>query len=166
MEYLKEDLEIAVKHCQEKVDTLKGTCQEEHYKLLMMLLDLQEYNYGGSLQANEVLNYSYLAKLTDIRNLRKTYIIKQSLVTKFDKLVEELKPLFDKVELKQECKDIKLYILYQGSEFWFDYEFVDLKLKITLISSITTLNIVLYRKLSYVIGSILNISKNIELEVV
>lgn len=166
MQYSEEELKIAVKHCQEKVDTLKGSCQKEHYKLLMMLLDLQEYTYGGSLQSNEVLNYSYLSKLTDIRNLRKLYINKQNLITQFDLLVANLKTIFEKVELKQDCKDIKLYILYQGSEFWFEYEFVDFKLKLTLISSITTLNIVLYRKLSYVMDNILNTSKNIKLEVV
>ena len=81
-------------------------------------------------------------------------------------LVDNLKTIFEKVELKQECKDIKLYILYQGSEFWFDYEFVDFKLKLTLISTITTLNIKLYKKISYVLENILNISRNIKLEVI
>ena len=166
MHYTSEDLDNSIQHCMDKVDTLKGDCQKEHYKLLMMLLDLQEYTYGGRLQSNEVLSYSYLAKLTDIRNLRKVYINKQNLITQFDLLVDNLKTIFEKVELKQECKDIKLYILYQGSEFWFDYEFVDFKLKLTLISTITTLNIKLYKKISYVLENILNISRNIKLEVI
>ncbi|QBJ04131.1 hypothetical protein FNU3_58 [Fusobacterium phage vB_FnuS_FNU3] len=157
------DLQIAIEHCNEKVNTLKGDCQKEHYKLLMMLLDLKTYKLHSNYESNNVYAINSLNEIKQIREQAKN---RQILISKFNLLVEKLNELFDKASLELDCKQEYLVIKDKDNEYWFDYTILDNKLKLVLISEIDNMSIQLYRKLSGVFEDILLQCDNLEIEVV
>lgn len=157
------DLQVAIEHCNEKVNTLKGNCQKEHYKLLMMLLDLKTYKLHGNYESNNVYAINSLNEIKQIREQAKS---RQILISKFNLLVEKLNELFDKASLELDCKQEYLVIKDKDNEYWFDYTILDNKLKLVLISEIDNMSIQLYRKLSGVFEDILLQCDNLEIEVV
>lgn len=66
------DLQVAIEHCNEKVNTLKGDCQKEHYKLLMMLLDLKEYKVHNNYEPSNVYLINSLNEIKQIREQAKS----------------------------------------------------------------------------------------------
>lgn len=157
------DLQIAIEHCNEKVNTLKGHCQKEHYKLLMMLLDLKEYKVQNNYEPN---NICLINSLNEIRQIREQAKSRQILIGKFNSLVEKLNELFDKASLELDCKQEYLVIKEKGHEYWFDYNFVENKLKLILVFKIDTMTIQLYKTLKEIFENILSQCKNLEIEVV
>lgn len=157
------DLEIAIEHCNEKVNTLKGDCQKEHYKLLMMLLDLKEYKVQNNYEPSSVYVINSLNEIKQIRERAKS---RQILIGKFNSLVEKLNELFDKASLELDCKQEYLVIKEKGHEYWFDYNFVENKLKLILVFKINTMTIQLYKTLKEIFENILSQCKNLEIEVV
>lgn len=157
------DLQVAIEHCNEKVNTLKGDCQKEHYKLLMMLLDLKEYKVQNNYEPN---NMYLINSLNEIRQIREQAKSRQTLIVKFDSLVEKLNEGFDRASLKLDCKQEYLVIGEKDKEYWFDYNFIDNKLKLVLISKIDTMDIQLYRTLNEIFEDILIVCDNLEIEVV
>ena len=157
------DLEIAIEHCNEKVNTLKGDCQKEHYKLLMMLLDLKEYKVQNNYEPSSVYVINSLNEIKQIRERAKS---RQTLIHKFNLLVEKLNELFDKASLELDCKQEYLVIKEKGHEYWFDYNFVENKLKLILVFKIDTMTIQLYKTLKEIFENILSQCKNLEIEVV
>lgn len=157
------DLQVAIEHCNEKVNTLKGDCQKEHYKLLMMLLDLKEYKVQNNYEPN---NIYVINSLNEIRQIKEQAKSKQILIGKFDSLVKKLNELYDKASLEIDCKQEYLVIKDKDNEYWFDYTFLDNKLKLVLISEIDNMSIQLYNKLSGIFEDILILCENLEIEVV
>ena len=150
------DLQVAIEHCNEKVNTLKGDCQKEHYKLLLMLLDLKEYKVQNNYEPNNVYSINSLNEIKQIREKAKS---RQILISKFNLLVE-------KASLELDCKQEYLVIKDKDNEYWFDYTFLDNKLNLVLISKIDNMSIQLYRKISGVFEDILIQCDNLEIEVV
>ena len=157
------DLQIAIEHCNEKVNTLKGDCQKEHYKLLMMLLDLKEYKVQNNYEPNNIYTIN---SLNEIRQIREQAKCRQILISKFNLLVKKLNELFNKASIELDCKQEYLVIRDKDKEYWFDYTFIDNKLNLILISKIDTMNIKLYKKLSGVFEDILITCDNLEIDVV
>lgn len=157
------DLQIAIEHCNEKVNTLKRDCQKEHYKLLMMLLDLKEYKVQNNYEPNSIYAIN---SLNEIRQIREQAKCRQILISKFNLLVKKLNKLFNKASLELDCKQEYLVIRDKDKEYWFDYTFIDNKLNLILISKIDTMNIKLYKKLSEVFEDILITCDNLEIDVV
>lgn len=157
------DLQVAIEHCNEKVNTLKGDCQKEHYKLLMMLLDLKEYKVQNNYEPN---NICLINSLNEIRQIREQAKNRQILIGKFNSLVKKLNELYDKASLEIDCKQEYLVIKDKDNEYWFDYTFLDNKLNLVLISEIDNMSIQLYRKLSGIFEDILIQCDNLEIEVV
>ena len=157
------DLQVAIEHCNEKVNTLKGDCQKEHYKLLMMLLDLKEYKVQNNYEPN---NICLINSLNEIRQIREQAKNGQILIGKFNSLVKNLNELYDKASLETDCKQEYLVIKDKDNEYWFDYTFLDNKLNLVLISEIDNMSIQLYRKISGVFENILIQCDNLEIEVV
>ena len=157
------DLQVAIEHCNEKVNTLKGDCQKEHYKLLMMLLDLKEYKVHNNYEPN---NICLINSLSEIRQIREQAKSRQILIGKFNSLVKKLNELYDRASLETDCKQEYLVIKDKDNEYWFDYTFLDNKLNLVLISEIDNMSIQLYRKISGVFEDILIQCDNLEVEVV
>lgn len=157
------DLQVAIEHCNKKVNTLKGDCQKEHYKLLLMLLDLKEYKVQNNYEPSNVYSINSLNEIKQIREKAKS---RQILISKFNLLVEKLNELFDKASLKLDCKQEYLVIKDKDNEYWFDYTILDNKLNLVLISEIDNMSIQLYRKLSGVFEDILLQCDNLEIDVV
>lgn len=157
------DLQIAIEHCNEKVNILKGDCQKEHYKLLMMLLDLKTYKLHSNYESNNVYAIN---SLNEIKQIREQAKIRQTLIYKFESLVKRLNDLYDKASLEIDCKEEYLVIKDKNNEYWFDYTVLDNKLKLVLISEIDNMSIQLYRKISGVFDDILLQCENLEIEVV
>ena len=157
------DLEIAIEHCNKKVNTLKGDCQKEHYKLLMMLLDLKEYKVQNNYEPSSVYVINSLNEIKQIRERAKS---RQTLIHKFNLLVEKLNELFDKASLELDCKQEYLVIKEKGHEYWFDYNFVENKLKLILVFKIDTMTIQLYKTIKEIFENILSQCKNLEIEAV
>ena len=157
------DLQIAIEHCNEKVNTLKGDCQKEHYKLLLMLLDLKEYKVQNNYEPN---NMYLINSLNEIKQIREQVKKRQILIGKFNLLVKELNELYNKASLETDNKQEYLVIKDKDNEYWFDYTFLDNKLNLVLISKIDNMSIQLYRKISGVFEDILIQCDNLEIEVV
>jgi hypothetical protein len=157
------DLQVAIEHCNEKVNTLKGDCQKEHYKLLMMLLDLKTCKLHSNYESNNVYAINSLNEIKQTREQAKN---RQILIGKFDSLVKKLNDLYDKASLEMDCKQEYLVIKDKDNDYWFDYTFLDNKLKLVLISEIDNMSIQLYNKLSGIFEDILIQCENLEIEVV
>lgn len=157
------DLQVAIEHCNEKVNTLKGDCQKEHYKLLMMLLDLKTCKLYSNYESNNVYAINSLNEIKQTREQAKN---RQILIGKFDSLVKKLNDLYDKASLEMYCKQEYLVIKDKDNEYGFDYTFLDNKLNLVLISEIDNMSIQLYRKISGVFEDILLQCDNLEIEVV
>lgn len=157
------DLQVAIEHCNEKINILKGDCQEEHYKLLMMLLDLKEYKVQNNYEPSNVYLINSLNEIKQIREQAKS---RQTLIHKFNSLVKKLNELYDKASLETDCKQEYLVIKDKDNEYWFDYTFLDNKLNLVLISEIDNMSIQLYRKLSGIFEDILIQCEKLEIEVV
>ena len=157
------DLQIAIEHCNEKVNTLKGNCQKEHYKLLMMLLDLKEYKVQNNYEPNSMY---LINSLNEIRQIREQAKNRQTLINKFNLLVEKLNEGFDRAILELECKKMYLVIKEKGNEYWFDYNFVENKLNLILLTKIDAMDIQLYKTFNEIFEDILIQCDNLEIEVV
>lgn len=157
------DLQVAIEYCNEKVNTLKVDYQKEHYKLLLILLDLKEYKVQNNYEPNNICAINSLNEVKQIREQAKN---RQILISKFNLLVEKLNELFDKASLELDCKQEYLVIKEKGNECWFDYNFVDNKLNLVLISKIDTMGVQLYKTIREIFENILLQCKNLEIEVV
>ncbi len=129
----------------------------------MMLLDLKEYKVQNNYEPN---NIYVINSLNEIRQIKEQAKSKQILIGKFDSLVKKLNELYDKASLEIDCKQEYLVIKDKDNEYWFDYTFLDNKLKLVLISEIDNMSIQLYNKLSGIFEDILILCENLEIEVV